>query len=264
MKMDISPNFTPRSQQLIVESKLLAVSLNHKEVTADHLLISVLRSDGGFIREFINGFGLSADKFVEFIITYSSLDKRDQEITGCSYAASFKEALTESHTFSTKLGHSYIGVEHLFFVLINLTESSSSNFFYSENISPSQIMETFLLGLRAQELVRETKKAAVTESMLDRLRSRPTPQPRATALESFCVSLNKLAQEGSLSKIIGKDLEIERMCEILGRKIKNNPLLIGEPGVGKTAIAEGLASRHYWPSVPPMKKLFYLLTKRTP
>ncbi len=114
--MHVSPNFTPKSQQLIIDAKIMASSLNHPEVTENHLLVSLLKAEAGYINEFIRSFGLKIADFIEFVLTFSELDKlEDEEFNRPSYSASFKLVLSGAYEFSTKLDHDYIGVEHLFF-----------------------------------------------------------------------------------------------------------------------------------------------------
>jgi ATP-dependent Clp protease ATP-binding subunit ClpC len=245
MDMHVSPNFTPKSQQLIIDSKIMASSLNHSEVTESHLLVSLLRAEAGFINEFIRSFGLKVSDFIEFVIEYSSLEELDDEEAGPpSYGASFKSILSGAYEFSNQLQHSYIGVEHLFFCLINNASGASSVYLHAHNVPPSKVIEAFLMVLKTQDVILESKKSDLNKSLKKPpASSSPSASSSSSVLDSFCIDLNDRVKKGSADKIIGKDVEINRLCEILGRKIKNNPLLLGEPGVGKTAVVEGLAER---------------------
>ena len=114
MGMDVSPNFTPRAQQLILESKILATALNHREVSDNHLLLSILKSESGFINDFLEGFSLKPKDFCEFVVSFASLEGLDSPQGKASYSVSFKEALSGAYDFSLQVGHNYVGVEHLF------------------------------------------------------------------------------------------------------------------------------------------------------
>ena len=257
--MQASPNFTPKSQQLIIDAKMMASSLNHVEVTEDHLLVSLLKNESGFINEFIRSFGLKISDFIEFILTFAELDQLEEEERGRpSYSESFKLILSKSYEFSCQLNHDYIGVEHLFFCLVNNVDGSPSVYFHAHNVRPSTIIESFLLVLRTQDLILEGKKGDLKKS-LDKAPTASPPTSSSSILDSFCTNLSDKAKKGTFDKIIGKDPEINRLCEILGRKIKNNPLLLGDPGVGKTAVIEGLSARISSGEVPSflLKKIIY-------
>tara|TARA_R110001583_G_scaffold8965_23_gene42410 strand:+ start:12856 stop:15276 length:2421 start_codon:yes stop_codon:yes gene_type:complete len=245
MGMHVSPNFTPKSQQLIIDAKIMASSLNHPEVTENHLLVSLLKAEAGFINEFIRSFGLKITDFIEFVLTFSELDKlEDEEFNRPSYSTSFKSILSGAYEFSNTLDHDYIGVEHLFFCLINDVNGAPSIYFHAHNVPPSNVIEAFLMVLKTQAVILESKKSDLNKSLKKPpASSSPSPPSISSALDSFCVDLNDRVKKGSADKVIGKDAEINRLCEILGRKIKNNPLLLGDPGVGKTAVIEGLAAR---------------------
>jgi ATP-dependent Clp protease ATP-binding subunit ClpC len=245
MGMHVSPNFTPKSQQLIIDAKIMASSLNHPEVTENHLLVSLLKAEAGYINEFIRSFGLKIADFIEFVLTFSELDKlEDEEFNRPSYSTSFKLVLSGAYEFSTKLDHDYIGVEHLFFCLINDVNGVPSIYFHAHNVPPSNVIEAFLMVLKTQSVILESKKGDLNRSLKKPpTSSSPSAASSSSSLDSFCVNLNDRAKKGASDRVIGKDFEINRLCEILGRKIKNNPLLLGDPGVGKTAVIEGLAAR---------------------
>lgn len=121
------------------------------------------------------------------------------------------------------------------------------------------MLEAFLILFDEQQAFsREPSQNLEEEQQASAAQRKPQSDPNSM-LESFCTNLNELNHKGSLGKIIGKDDEVDRICEILGRKIKNNPLLIGEPGVGKTAVVEGLVQRIGQNKVPPFlfgKKIY--------
>lgn len=252
MGMHVSPNFTPKSQQLIIDAKIMASSLNHPEVTENHLLVSLLKAEAGFINEFIRSFGLKITDFIEFVLTFSELDKlEDGEFNRPSYSKSFKSVLSRAYEFSATLDHDYIGVEHLFFCLINDANGAPSIYFHAHNVPPSNVIEAFLMVLKTQNVILGSKKGELNKSLKKPpASSSPSASSSSSSLDAFCINFNDRARKGSCDQIIGKDIEVNRLCEILGRKIKNNPLLLGEPGVGKTAVIEGLAERIETGKVP--------------
>ena len=267
MRMPTTPNFTPKSQQLIVEAKVLATELNHAEVQDSHLLSCVLSSGSDLINAFLRNFSIDIVKLIDFVSIFGDLEQEPPNSESPPYSSSFKRILSLSYDFSQKLDHGYIGIEHLFFVFLSDVNGACSTFFYTENLYGGDISDAFLLLLRTQDLVNLNKDSAgISNSMRNHYRknrpSRPEadaqasnplsspPLPSGSALESFCINLTEIASEKVMGKIIGKSDEINRLCEILGRKIKNNPLLLGDPGVGKTAVVEGLAQRISSAKVP--------------
>ena len=265
MRVPLSPNFTPKSQQLIVESKLLAAELNHIEVEDTHLLSCILTSDSDLINQFLKNYFVDIEKLVNFISVFGSLTQNAEESEAPSYSLSFKEVLSQSYEFSQKLEHEYIGVEHLFFVFLNQVNGALFNYFCTESLYCGDVSNAFLLLLRTQDLVNLNKESTdIPSSLRKHFRkdkppsSVPEPLPSTSssapsstsALAMFCVNLTEMASEKVMGKIVGKSDEINRLCEILGRKIKNNPLLLGDPGVGKTAVVEGLAQRISSANVP--------------
>ena len=257
--MEISPNFTPKCQRIIADSKDLAESLSHEEVNCGHLLVSMLSSDASFINDLVRGFNLKVDSFIEFIESFYFFEEATSNSPEAYFGEEIKDLLTKSHEFAKKIQNSYVGPEHLFFSFLNDSNGVCSHFFYAHNASPSKILEAFLILFDDQQsFSREPIENSDKEDHGPVAQRKPQADPNSM-LESFCINLNDLNHKGSFGKIIGKDAEVNRMCEILGRKIKNNPLLVGEPGVGKTAVVEGLVQRIGQNKVPPFlfgKKVF--------
>lgn len=259
MSMEISPNFTPKCQQIIGDSKNLAESLSHEEVNCGHLLVCILSSDCSFINDLIKGFNLKVSHFIEFIESFYFLENVGDDNPESYFGEDIKELLANSYEFAKKIQNNYVSPEHLFFSFLNDSNGVCSNYFYAENISPSKMLEAFLILLDEQQAFSRDSAQSENKDLRPNA-TQVSAQPESSSmLESFCVNLNELNHKGSLGKIIGKDEEIDRMCEILGRKIKNNPLLIGEPGVGKTAVVEGLVQKIGENKVPPFlfgKKIY--------
>ena len=243
MGMSITPNFTPKSQQLILESKLWARELNHPTVTSSHLLVVLLRHGGSFVHEFLDRFGLQIEDFIDFVIIADSLDETsgDNPSGGSRYNSSFKSTLSKACEFANTLGHAHIGVEHIFFALLNVPDGTAAQFLYSHRLSPSGVLEAFIILLRNQDSLFRSRRTVADDAMVYEKPSSASPPPKA--LSSFAVNLSSLARSGSLPNVIGKDSESSRIWEILGRKTKNNPLILGDPGIGKTAVVEGIAQR---------------------
>jgi len=237
--METSFNFTPKVQQLIHKSKEFALSLNEEIVTPDHLLLVILESEDISINNFLTSFGFSFQKVKNFSLSFSGVEKKENKIEKCKYGDHFNKLLVDSRDFASEIGHSYICLEHVFFSLLNIKDGTLYNFFFAHNISPHKVVQAFILLVKAQEKLLSQKEIVPG---LNPLSLQPDQVSPESMLESFCINFNDLCSQGKIGKIIGKTKEIERVSEILCRKNKNNPLLLGDPGVGKTAIVEGLAS----------------------
>ena len=255
-----SPNFTPQAQDLIFQSKILCLSLGSPSVNPDHLLISLLQSAPPKVVSFISSFNLNVKEYIEFIIDFSSLgNTKTAGLDGSPpFSEDFKSCLSDAAKFSEKLNHGYIGPEHLFFSVVNLKDGSTDTYMTSIGMSTTSFIKSYVSFLKVEDenLDNFTDYPGAppfpNNSDLNPFTPPPTPPTQeGSSLESFCVDITLLCKEGKIDPVIGRNEEIDRIIEILSRKNKNNPLLLGEPGVGKTACIEGLASIISGDSCPP-------------
>lgn len=236
--MEEEPNFTPKAQRAISKSKDFAFSLNDSVVNPDHLLLVMLEMQEASVDSFLTSFGFSFEQLKNFTIRFRGIKKTDQDIENVEFSESFNELLQNSQHFSLEIGHSYICIDHIFFALLNTKDGSLYHFFNNHSISPKRVVQAYVLLIKAQEKLLTQKEFRPANSTVGLNQDQPT---RESTLEQFCVNLNELCLQGKINNVIGKSNEINRVSEILCRKNKNNPLLLGDPGVGKTAIVEGLA-----------------------
>jgi ATP-dependent Clp protease ATP-binding subunit ClpC len=248
--MDLGHNFSPKAQFFIKQSKQLASSFNDVVVKEDHLLLLILQSGDPMISAFLNTNNIDIHDYIDFVVTFSNLHSGKLTDSIPEYSDSFKTCLAEAIKYSNKLKHEYVGPEHLFFSLINTTKGSTYNFLQSIGGDPRKFIKSFIECNQMYDLTfnfihPESPPQQKLNPFLGRpdglMIPPPQPDPTGKSLENYCVNLNDLCDDGKINNVVGRDDEIERICEILARKHKNNPLLIGEPGVGKTACVEGLA-----------------------
>ncbi|HEV8663083.1 MAG TPA: ATP-dependent Clp protease ATP-binding subunit [Candidatus Methylomirabilis sp.] len=223
--------FTERARKVIILAREEAIRLGHNFVGTEHLLLGLIREGDGLAVAILKklNVNLSAVKSdVEKIVSVGSEVAPAGEIP---FTPQAKKVLEYAISEARSLGHNYIGTEHLLLGLIREGEGTAS------------------LVLRDFGVTVTSAKAQAQE-LLGEQATKATASARTPALDEFGLDLTALARQGKLDPVIGRESEIERVIQILSRRTKNNPVLIGEAGVGKTAIVEGLAQRIVASNVP--------------
>jgi len=227
--MDLNKT-TQKVREALQSAQALAARLAHQEVDGEHLLAELLAQDGGLAPHLLERAGASVDAFsADIQRALSTLPT----ITGASSEAGkvyitqrLSQLMVKAGDEATSMKDEYISVEHLMLALIDEGDSTASGkAFKKAGISRKKFLET-LESVRGHQRV-----------------TNDSPESAYEALEKYGTDLVEMARAGKLDPVIGRDTEIRSVIRILSRKTKNNPVLIGEPGVGKTAIAEGLAQR---------------------
>ncbi|PTL35986.1 ATP-dependent Clp protease ATP-binding subunit ClpC [Candidatus Methylomirabilis limnetica] len=223
--------FTERARKVIILAREEAIRLGHNFVGTEHLLLGLIREGDGLAVAILKklNVNISAVKGeIEKIVSAGSEFSPAGEIP---FTPQAKKVLEYAISEARSLGHNYIGTEHLLLGLIREGEGIASLVLRDFGVSVASAKA------QAQELLGEQA-------------SKPTSSTRTPALDEFGVDLTAMARQDRLDPVIGRETEIERVIQILSRRTKNNPVLIGEAGVGKTAIVEGLAQRIVASNVP--------------
>ena len=232
--------FTERAQKALLYAQEEARNIGHNYVGTEHLLLGLLREEGGAAAKVLADLGMEIDKMREYIVRL--VGKGNYNFSeGFGYTPRTKRVMELSFYEARNLGHNYVGTEHLLLALIREGEGVAARIMKDAGVDLEKVRALVMNIL--QEEGTETHQGGSPSGKSD------TPN-----LDQFGTDLTEMAREGKLDPVIGREKEIERVVQILSRRTKNNPVLIGEPGVGKTAVAEGLAQRIAEGNIPELLK----------
>lgn len=242
--MALPRNLTIKSQEALQSAHTLAENNGQQELSPLHLLLSLLEQTDSIISPLLQNLSIDKDDLVQKTQEFlgelprvSGTEEADQIYASREIA----KVLEKSSDEAKKMGDLYVSTEHLFLSLVTV-DSSAQKILVDAGLDYDKISKTL-------------KQLRGTQKVTDE-----NPEDKFQALEKYSVDLTKLASDGKLDPVIGRDEEIRRVMQVLSRRTKNNPVLIGEPGVGKTAIVEGLAQRIMTGDVPDTLKARKLLS----
>jgi ATP-dependent Clp protease ATP-binding subunit ClpC len=220
--------FTERAQKVLALAQEEAVRLGHNNVGTEHILLGLIREGEGIAAKALKALNLDPEKIQKEVETL--IGRGSESVQTIHYTPRAKKVIELSMDEARKIGHSYVGTEHILLGLIREGEGVAARVLNNLGVSLNKARQQVLQLLGSHESTSSQQGRGASGA------NTPT-------LDSLARDLTAQAKDQGLDPVIGRSKEIERVIEVLSRRTKNNPVLIGEPGVGKTAIAEGLAQQ---------------------
>jgi ATP-dependent Clp protease ATP-binding subunit ClpA len=224
--------FTDKARKVVILAQEEAFTMNHAFIGTEHLLLGLMREREGVAGQVLAKSGVTVEAFRNKVAELvKPAEKPSKENQNVPFSTRAKRVLELSLKESMQLGHSYIGTEHILLGIVREGSGTGYNILIELEIDPLEIRHE-VLNLLASFEGKQLAGVGGSES---------TSIKTSAVLEQYGVNLTQKAIEGGLDPVIGRDKEINRVIRVLSRRTKNNPILLGEPGTGKTAVVEGLA-----------------------
>jgi len=234
----MSNKFTQKAQNTLNHALNAARDMGHTYIGSEHILLGLLEEKDSIATRFLTSKGASSKELRDAIIDISGIGSKSR-VTPSDMTPRAKKIIEASAVESARFGTNYIGTEHILYALLSERDCVAVRLLESEGIPATEIISD--LNAYINSSVKQDRQSHRSE-----IRSLPDEKARikgSPILSTYGRDLTELAREGRLDPTIGREKETERVIQILSRRTKNNPCLIGEPGVGKTAVVEGLAER---------------------
>jgi len=249
--------FTERARKVVVLAQEEARHFNHNYIGTEHLLLGLLREDEGVAARALSSLGVTLDEVreqVESIVGYGEEGSGGQ----APFTPRSKKVLELALREALQLGHNYIGTEHILLGLVRESEGVAARVLSNLDIDPDKVRREVVRMLGGGRGQRGRGSGSSSQQSSGEQRGSQggveAKRPKTRQLDQYGRNLTAAAEEGNIDPVVGRSTEIERIMQILVRRTKNNPVIIGEPGVGKTAIVEGLADEIANDRVPEILK----------